>query len=186
MARNRPGLETQRRILDAVRSLLADTGIDGATLKAICDRASVLPGSFYNLFESKEQAILTVVREAIEAVDPDPDHAGTDTVGDLVLAYVRFMETEPALARIYLQIAVGGGVSDARLGGRVRRHHRERAARFADAFVRDHPEMPADEARRRGELLLATLNGLALSGLIDDDFDFPGHAKELLADPVDG
>ncbi|NQV06337.1 TetR/AcrR family transcriptional regulator [bacterium] len=180
MARSRAGIETRRRILDAIRELLALKGPEGTTLKAICDQADVQPGSFYNLFESKEQAILTVVREAIEAVDPDPGHEGIDTMADLVQAYIRFMEDDPSLARIYISIAVGGGVSDTRLEGRVRRHHRERAARFADAFAREHSDLPKDRARRRGELLLAALNGLALSGLIDDEFDFRGHALELL------
>jgi hypothetical protein len=52
--------------------------------------------------------------------------------------------------------------------------------RFADAYAREHDGMPATEARRRGELLVATLNGLALSNLLDPHFDFRGHALELL------
>ena len=182
MARSRAGLETQRRILDATTELLAEAGLEGTTLKAICDRAEVLPGSFYNLFETKEQAVLTVVREAIEAVDPDPERDRTDTVADLVLAYVKFIEAQPDLARIYIQIAVSGTDADARLGGRVRRHHHERVARFADAYARDHAGMPEPEARRRGELLIATLNGLALSNLLEPRFDFRGHALHLLED----
>ena len=90
--RYKAGLETRERILGATRSLVAENGLDGTTIKAICELAGVLPGSFYNLFASKEQAILTVVREAIDAVDPDPDHHGTDTLEDLVAAYVRFLE----------------------------------------------------------------------------------------------
>lgn len=70
--RYRRGIEARERILNATRSLIADVGLEGTTIKAICSRAEVLPGSFYNLFDSKEQAILTVVREAIDAVDPDP------------------------------------------------------------------------------------------------------------------
>ena len=78
--RYKAGLETRERILDATRSLVAENGLDGTTIKAICEQAGVLPGSFYNLFASKEQAIVTVVREAIDAVDPDPAHQGTDTL----------------------------------------------------------------------------------------------------------
>ena len=85
--RYKAGLETRDKILQATRSLIAEVGLEGTTIKAICDRAGVLPGSFYNLFDSKEQVIITVVREAIDAVDPDPEHLGTDTVADLVDAY---------------------------------------------------------------------------------------------------
>ena len=95
MGRYRAGVETRRRIIEATRHLLAEVGIEGTTIKAICERASILPGSFYNLFTSKEEALLTVVREAIEAVDPDIAGEGTDTVADLIEAYARFVETNP-------------------------------------------------------------------------------------------
>ncbi len=72
MARYQVGLQTEAKIIDATRSLLAEGGLEAATLKAICDRAEVRSGSFYNLFDSKEEAIIRVVRESIDAVDPDP------------------------------------------------------------------------------------------------------------------
>ena len=61
VGRYQAGIETEARIIDATRSLLADGGLEAATLKAICDRAEVRAGSFYNLFASKDAAILTVV-----------------------------------------------------------------------------------------------------------------------------
>jgi len=73
VARYQVGLQTEARIIDATRSLLAEGGLDAATLKSICDRAEVRSGSFYNLFDSKEEAIIRVVRESIRAVDPDFD-----------------------------------------------------------------------------------------------------------------
>ena len=179
MGRYRTGIETQRRILDATRRLLAEMGLEGTTLQAICTRAGVRAGSFYNLFESKEEAVLTVVREAIEAVDPDPDHVGRDTVADLIEAYIAFIEEQPALARVYIQIAVGGANTTEHLSGRVLRHHRRRAERFTEALQRDHPGLSCDTAQRRALLLLATLNGLALSSMVDPSFDFAGHARQL-------
>ena len=86
--RYKAGLETRDRILEATRGLIAEEGLEGTTIKAICDRAGVLPGSFYNLFSSKEEAILSVVRDAIDAVDPDPSHEGPDDIDALVDAYV--------------------------------------------------------------------------------------------------
>ena len=80
MARYRAGIRTEARIIDATRELLGEVGLDGTTLKAICDRAGVRAGSFYNLFESKEEVVLRVVGEAIAAVDPDPDGRHRDTV----------------------------------------------------------------------------------------------------------
>ena len=181
MARYRAGIETRRRILEATRDALADTGLDGTTLKAICDRAGVQPGSFYNLFPSKEEAVLTVVREAIEAVDPHPDDTRTDTPSELIEAYLTFVENQPLLARVYLQIAVTGAVSDGHLIGRIRRHRERRVERFTDAIARNAGLSDRSEALRRAELMLATLEGLALATFLDPKLDIRKHAESLTA-----
>jgi AcrR family transcriptional regulator len=180
--RYKAGLETRERILDATRSLVAENGLDGTTIKAICEQAGVLPGSFYNLFASKEQAIVTVVREAIDAVDPDPAHQGTDTLDDLVGAYVRFLEESPALSRVYIRIGVSGAGSNPELSGRMVRHHEARVARFAAAMKRQSPELSETLAERRSETLVLALNGIALHRIIDPDFDVAWHARALLED----
>ncbi len=181
MTRYKVGLATRARILEATRAALAEDGLEGATLKAICERAGVQPGSFYNQFPSKDEAVMQVVREAIQAVDPHPDGTGADTLDDLVDAYVKFVTGDPAVARIYLQLAVGGGLTDARLGARVLRHHRRRQDRFTDALRRACPGLEDREARLRVEAMLAALNGLAFQWLLDGEVDLAGHARRLLA-----
>jgi AcrR family transcriptional regulator len=184
MVRYRAGLETKERILDAARLLLAEVGLEGITLKGICERSGVLPGSFYNLFETKEEAVVTVVRQALEAVDPDPGRRGQDTVEALTEAYIRFISDEPVLARIYVQLAVAGGADDHRMRGRILRHHANRLDRFADGMTRSRPGLTAAEARRRAEFLLAALQGLTIWNMLDPGFDFPAHARDLLASVV--
>jgi AcrR family transcriptional regulator len=181
MVRYRAGLETQERILEATRSLLAETGLEGFTLKGICERAGVLPGSFYNLFETKEEAVITVVRQALEAVDPDPAHRGRDTVEELVEAYIDFIEGQPVLARIYIQLAVAGSADDHRLRGRILRHNANRLDRFTQGLLRSRPRLSRPEARRRASFLLAALQGLAIWEMLDPAFDFAAHAHDLLA-----
>ena len=182
MARYQVGLQTEERILAATRSLLAEVGLEGTTLKAICDQAGVRAGSFYNLFRSKEEAVLRVVSEALAAVDPHPDGAGTETVEELVDAFVRFFTEEPGLARIYLQIAVNGGLNDDVLRERVLRSHNYRVDRFADALRRRDPGLSPTEAHQRTEALLATLHGLGLIWLLDPSIDLEGHAHRLLGE----
>lgn len=179
MARYRVGLETRERILAATRRLLSEVGIEGVTLKAITDQASVGAGSFYNLFDSKDDAVFEVVREAIDAVDPDPAGAGTDSLADLVDAFVAFMTGSSPIARIYLQLA-GRGLTDPAIAARVLRSHRRRVERFADAWQREDPGLSEAEAEQRAELLLAALTGLGLTALMDDGFDMRRHAMELL------
>jgi AcrR family transcriptional regulator len=179
VARYRVGLETRERILSATRRLLGEVGIEGVTLKAITDQASVGAGSFYNLFDSKEEVVFEVVREAIEAVDPDPAGAGTDSLDDLIEAFVQFVTESTPIARIYLQLAVGRGLTDPQVAARVLRSHRRRVERFADAIRRDHPELPEAEAEAQAELLLASLTGLALTALVDPQFSMRAHAVHL-------
>lgn len=179
MARYRSGLRTEARIIDATRELLSEVGLDGATLKRICDRAGIRAGSFYNLFESKEEVVLRVVGEAIAAVDPDPDRRHTDSVGDLVEAYIAFVTRSSNLAKIYLQIAVSGALADGALHKRVVGHHERRVARFADAIRRSSGRGGVDH-EADAEVLLAALNGLAFRWVLEPQFDFSRHARRLV------
>jgi len=179
MARYLPGLQTRDRILESTRWLLARVGLDGTTLSAILERASVRAGSFYNLFDSKDEVILTVIREAINAVDPHPDGVGKDTVEELVDAYVEFITGQPTLAKIYLQTAVGGAMNDDGLAHRVLSHHETRVSRLADA-IRRETRTSKPKSQIQAEMLLAGLNGLAFHWLLDPDFDIAARARDLL------
>ncbi len=174
----RAGIATRERILDATRILLAEGGLESATVKAICTRAGIRPGSFYNLFPSKEEVVLTVVRQAIASVDPggDPEQ---ETVADLVAAYVRFVSTEPVIARVYLIMAVTGGLTDQAIGQRVLRHHQSRVERFRLALLRQPNPPRPDAAAERAEQLVATLTGFAMHAVLDPDFDLAKHADRL-------
>lgn len=183
MARYRAGLETRSRILVAARELLSEVGLESTTLKAICDRAGVGAGSFYNLFDSKEEAVLSVVRESIAAVDPTSAgrDLGEERVSDLVDAYLKFLTGDPALARIYLQAAVAWGLNDPALAARFRRHQEHRRDRLRGALEREVTGLGSRAARRRAELLLAALNGLSVNWLLDPEVELEGHRDRLVA-----
>ncbi len=178
--RYRAGLETREKILDATRELLAGVGLDGTTISAICGKAGIRAGSFYNLFSSKEEAVLTAVREAITAVDPDPARRGDETVEDLIEAYIRFITGEPVLARVYLRIAVGGAMSDPAIAERVLRHHQARVERLREALLRSREDLGLAEAELAAEAMLAAMNGYAIHSMLDPGFDFASHARRLI------
>jgi AcrR family transcriptional regulator len=183
VARYQVGIQTEARIIEATRSLLAEGGMEAATLKAICDRAEVRSGSFYNLFDSKEDVIIHVVRESIDAVDPDPEHAGIDTVDDLVSAYIRFFREDPELAKVYVMAALTGESSANGARRRFLRHHLRRVERFANAMARAGHTLNSEESEVQAELLLGALDGLAFRWALDSDFDFAAYAK-LAADKL--
>jgi AcrR family transcriptional regulator len=184
VARYRVGLETRERILAATRRVIIELGIEGVTLKAILDQANLGAGSFYNLFESKEDAVLEVVAHAITAVDPDPAGVGLDSLEDLVDAFVTFFTDSRPIARIYLQLALARGLTDRRVAEHVHRSHRRRVERFADAWSRLAPGIDEAEAEARAELLVAALMGLGLHALVDPSFDLRGLAARLLPPPT--
>ena len=184
MARYRVGLETRGRILEATRALLAEQGPAELTLKAITDRAGVGAGSFYNLFESKEQAVLEVVKDAIEAVDPDPAGLGAETIDDLVDALVSFfVDPRTAVeARIYLQLAFAGALQDETMAVRVRRHHAARLARVAAALRRERPDLADRDADLLAERLIAAVMGACLVWVLDPSVDLRAQAHRLVDD----
>lgn len=178
--RNRAGLQTRERILDATRGLLSERGLEGATVKAICETAGVRAGSFYNLFESKEKAVLAVMRQAIRAVDPDPEGTGSERTRDLLEAYIQFVQVDPTMARVYLLVALNGGLTDPEIAKRIARHQEDRLARFSHALRNDRPDLAETEVTARIEALLAALIGYTMQALLDPAFDFAGHARRLL------
>lgn len=179
MARYQAGIRTEARILDATRRLLGEAGLEGTTLKTICDLAEVRVGSFYNIFDSKESVVLRVVAEAIGAVDPDPAHLGSETLDDLVEAYIAFFTKEATAARIYVQIAVTGALNNGELHHRILRHHEQRLQRFRDAMMREEPALGVADATEQAEVLLATMHGLAFRAALDESFDFASHVRAI-------
>jgi len=56
--RDRKRIETRHRIAEAARSLALEQDIDHTTIEQIAARAEVSPRTFFNYFESKEDAVL--------------------------------------------------------------------------------------------------------------------------------
>jgi AcrR family transcriptional regulator len=65
--RDRKRIATRHRIADAARTLALETDIDATTIDAIAARADISPRTFFNYFESKEDAVL-----GLEELDLDP------------------------------------------------------------------------------------------------------------------
>ena len=92
--RDRKRLETRHRLEEAATQLALSDGLEHATIQAICERAGVSTRTFFNYFESKEDAVL-----GSYALDLTPDrlaeHAarydGADEIESIVgLVFVAF------------------------------------------------------------------------------------------------
>ena len=70
---------TRARLLDGARQVIADQGVHGASVEAICEAAGFTRGAFYSNFSSRDDLVLAIIADdrarilaEIEAVLSDP------------------------------------------------------------------------------------------------------------------
>jgi AcrR family transcriptional regulator len=59
-------IQRRKRILREARRLIAERGIEGFTIRTLCDRADVAPRTLYNAFLNKERLIAIAIQDAYE------------------------------------------------------------------------------------------------------------------------
>jgi len=96
--RDRKRTQTRNRLQEAAASLVLRDGLSRATVEAICEVAEVSPRTFFNYFDSKEDAVLGIpaleIPSATELVAFSKD-AGHEVVASLIAVLVEM--AEPAL-----------------------------------------------------------------------------------------
>ena len=91
---------TRARLLDAAREVLAETGIQGATVEQICERAGFTRGAFYSNYDSKDELVVDLFNREKErmvgalrgAVD---DELRPGDLGSIAQVLERFTAIEP-------------------------------------------------------------------------------------------
>lgn len=80
---------TRARLLDGARQVIADQGVHGASVEAICEAAGFTRGAFYSNFTSRDDLVLAIIADdraralaEIESVLADPP----DDPGEIVAA----------------------------------------------------------------------------------------------------
>ena len=93
---------TRERLLDAARIVLAEEGIQGASVEHICDQAGFTRGAFYSNFSTKDELLLALCeRESEEMFDKlrvaaDPSaYAGLDASEAVGVVFDRFLMLQP-------------------------------------------------------------------------------------------
>jgi AcrR family transcriptional regulator len=96
--RDRKRNQTRRRLQEAAAALVLRDGLSRATVEAICEVADVSPRTFFNYFDSKEDAVLGFPTLEIPSATELAGYstaAGHDVVGSLIALLVDM--AEPAL-----------------------------------------------------------------------------------------
>ncbi|MEB2343929.1 MAG: helix-turn-helix domain containing protein [Deltaproteobacteria bacterium] len=112
--RQRRRRETRERLLDATRRVIAESGLEAATIARIAEAADVGFGTFYSYFPSREAALLATVRHVLDRVAAENDalSAGLEDPAELLaigLANVLALAgRDPATASFALALTMSG------------------------------------------------------------------------------
>jgi AcrR family transcriptional regulator len=114
--RRRQADSTRRQLLAAASEVFSQDGYQGATVRAITDRASTAHGTFYLYFRNKEDVFCRVVEAVIvdelavgthTFLEAGPDRSGlADAVREFVTGYARHVGLWRALLEGMLQSRV--------------------------------------------------------------------------------
>ncbi len=137
--------EVQRaRILEAMAEAMAERGAAGATVTVadVIARAGMSSGAFHEAFPDREACLLAAfelgVRRAQKRVVPayDAEPRWLDAIKAGLVAFLRFLEDEPALGRLLVVYSISGGE-------RVLRRRAKLLGVLAAAVDRGREERPA-------------------------------------------
>lgn len=107
--------ETHQNLLNAMRESIIEHGLCGATVAAVCDRADVAVGTFYNHFDGRDDAIAELAEVFADEVDSITaellqEHADiTIAVKLLASGFLARLEAEPSWA--FFMAEVGGSTA---------------------------------------------------------------------------
>jgi len=190
-------------VLDAARTVFAEKGADGASIREIAKRAGYTPGAIYSYFDSKEAVYAALLQESIDrleaAISTAPELRGRPPPRALAVraqAWFGFYAQNPRdleLAFYLLQGAPQGGTASPtgiQLAERLRKalqpcEEALQAMGLSDlAAVRENAAL---FAHGMGLLLLARTGGAALSGQSPQSL-FQDYLDQLTArlDPGEG
>jgi len=133
--KQRRGLETTRKILDAAAGLFARNGYDGVSMRAIAQKAGIRESSVYNHFQSKADILETLFDEFIRRV---PETRPSDAEIDRMLL---MMGPEEIFKNILFHVgeSVSGRLSDTAMIINYEKYRNPRATEMYYKYVVTEP-----------------------------------------------
>jgi AcrR family transcriptional regulator len=138
------------RLLEAVGRAVAEKGYADTTIDDIVRGAGVSKKTFYEHFSDKEDCFVSAYEAAAEQLfervreaqlrNPDDDWLERSRAG--IVAYLRWLAAEPALARVFLIEVGAAGPRAAESRERLRDRYAELIGRLQQEARADFPELP--------------------------------------------
>ena len=157
--------QRREQLLAAAFELFARDGYANASIEQICQTAYVGNKAFYDLFDSKEDCYIALLRQVSERIEEQvaqamresEDADEEETVRRLLSAFAHTLVDDPRVAMVTFGVAAG-------ISPRVeaqRRENRRWAASFIEAFWRrHHPSGQPGGGINYHALAVATVGGL--------------------------
>ena len=99
------GSLTPRRILDAVATTVANSGVDAVTMRAIAAELKVDPMALYRHFQDKDALLAAFVDDVFADIGP-PRRPGIDGAKELARQYFHVLIAHPGLVHITLEHSI--------------------------------------------------------------------------------
>lgn len=188
-----PGLRERQKavrrnqLVDAAQTLVEEHGLDGVTVEQICARAGVSPRTFFNYFESKDDAAIGLRQWTISPESSATFVAGGphgDIVRDLVALFADQLGS--SIAPHHLGRAMRLVKGDLRLYQRhhavVAQHRTELASLIRQ---REGDDLPESKVQLLMSVLWVVMSGAWVRWEADHGWRYgPGHTQHGEAQPV--
>ena len=184
--------QTRDRIVDAAYRTLVRLGYHNTSMKDIAEEAGVAPGLAHYYFESKEELLVAAIRRACDPLVAEwHTTAAGVTPGDLGAAVAvgrQGLELEKQMLRQHLDLftlvfdMIGVGLHNPRIAAAVHefvQEDRVRIAAIVKAVIAGMPAPPTANPDSIAATVWASLNGITLQKLLDQDFDTDGAIDAL-------
>ncbi|TDD58400.1 TetR/AcrR family transcriptional regulator [Kribbella antibiotica] len=196
MSRTIRGLDAEQRraerreqLLDAALKLFADNGYLGTSIEQICTTAYIGTKSFYELFTSREECYVAVLRRTSDRLEERMVDAARQATGNekqeaprLLATFVHALVDDPRVTRVTFGMA--SGISES--VERERRANRRWAAGFLEKLWDAYDGPPTDELRvvRHGVAigLVGGMFDLISDWLLDADLTAEKQIETLIDD----
>lgn len=182
--------ERREHLLDAALKLFADNGYLGTSIEQICSTAYIGTKSFYELFSSREECYLALLKRTSERLEEKVAGAASQAAGTnerqeapmLLSVFVHSLLDDPRITKVTFGMA--SGISEA--VERQRRTNRRWAAGFLVQIWDRYDGPPPQEQRVvRHSVAIGLVGGmfdLISDWLLDADLDDHNQVETLLDD----
>jgi len=161
----------RRDVADATLSVIAQSGLDGATLRAIAREASCTTGVLSHYFANKEDVLAFALESIFDALDDDIDRGARPRAGRTGLSALRTIarsalpidDESRSLVSVW-QSYVSKAEHNSRLAEIIRRRHGQLRDRFTALVERGQEDgsIRSDiAARDLGDVVNACVDGFA-------------------------